>query len=114
MSPPDLRAATCPPGGTTTGRTALTGHQLGVVLRAAHQALADGGSAVVTPSKVSRSARRFGHLLHRAQLTFDEFVSLSPQRQRAALDDPELLRLVAYLDPTGETAVDNVKKERGF
>ncbi|MGE2733799.1 hypothetical protein [Mycolicibacterium vaccae] len=83
-----------------------------MMLAAAHQALADDG--VATPAKTARLVRKFGHRLRRADLTFDEFVALTPQRQRAALGDPDLLRVIAYIDRTGETAVNRVLRERGF
>ena len=113
MSPPGLTAPTQPAGGTTT-RDALTAHQMQAMLRAAHRALTDGGDRVVTPAKINRLVRRFGHRLRRAHLSFDEFLSLPPQRQRAALGDPELLCVIAYADRTGEDAVNHVLAQRGW
>lgn len=49
MSPPGLLAVPAP-GGTTTGRQALTASQLELMTRAAHKALVD-CDVVIGPSK---------------------------------------------------------------
>ncbi|AFO10234.1 hypothetical protein TAJ_49 [Mycobacterium phage Taj] len=110
MSPPG-RLAVTDPRGMTTRDNALTGSQLQVMQRAAHLAFADTDGGVVTPAKINRLVRRFGHRLRRAGINFDELFALPPQRQRAALGDPDLLRVIAYADPTGETAVNRVMRQ---
>jgi hypothetical protein len=35
-------------------------------------------------------------------------VQLTAEQQRAALSNPDIARVIAYADPTGETAVNNV------
>jgi hypothetical protein len=98
------------PGGTTT-RNALTGQQIEMVTRAAHKALAERGEQI-GPSKIARVIRRFGHALNRSRMTFHEFLCNEANRPRLLLQDPELVRVIAYLDPTGETAVNNVLRQR--
>jgi hypothetical protein len=48
--------------------------------------------------------------------TFFEFlanaVQLSAEQRRQALCDPDTARVISYLDPTGETAVNNVRREQ--
>ncbi|WP_162139307.1 hypothetical protein [Mycobacterium canetti] len=113
MSPPGLMAA---PGAgvTTTGRDALTGTQLQMVSNAARKALIDQGIGVVSAAKVNRLVRRFNKALRRAGLSFTGFLALEPQRRRAALDDPDLLRVIKYIDKTGEDAVNHVLRQRGY
>lgn len=101
------------PGGTTTGRQALTGSQMELMLRAAHHALA-AADVVIGPSKVARIVRRFGVAVSRRGQTFHEFLTneanLTPSQQRRVFANPDLARCIAYLDPTGETAVNNVMR----
>ncbi len=106
MGPPGL-TATPRAGGTTTRDNALTGSQIQLVLRAAHAALAASGIDV-GPSKVTKVVRRFSHALKRSGLTFHEFLTDQANHRRLILIDPELARVIAYADPTGETAVRNV------
>jgi hypothetical protein len=68
------------------------------VINAAHLRLADQGIQM-SPRKVSR--------LIRAYLRAE-----TAQQQRRALADPELARVIPYLDSTGETAVNNVRREQ--
>lgn len=37
-------------------------------------------------------------------------VHMSAEQQRAALQNPDIARVIAYADPTGETAVNNVMR----
>lgn len=110
MSPPGLLAQPLP-GGTTTGRQALTASQLELMTRAAHKALVD-CDVVIGPSKVSRLVRKFAKAVSRQGLTFHEFLTneahLSPSQQRRIVSHPEWAWVIAYADPTGETAVNNV------
>jgi hypothetical protein len=39
-------------------------------------------------------------------------VQMSEQQQRTALLNPDVARVIAYADPTGETAVNNVMRRR--
>lgn len=100
------------PGGTTTGRSALTGSELNLVTKAAYAAMAAMGDDVVSPAKVNKIVRRFAKALARARMTFHEFISDEANRDR--IGDPELSRVIAYLDPVGEAAVNRVMRARGF
>lgn len=115
MSPPGPLAAPLP-GGTTTGRQALTASQLELMTRAAHKALVD-CDVVIGPSKVSRLVRKFAKAVSRQGLTFHEFLTneahLSPVQQRRIVGHPEWARVIAYSDPTGEAAVSNVLRAQG-
>ena len=116
MSPPTA-VATNQPGGTTTGRTALTGKHLELMVRAAHTALRE-CEVVISPSKVNRLVRRFAKAIGRQGMTFHEFLSdeanLSPRQRVQLVANPDLARAIAYLDPVGETAVNRVKRQRGW
>lgn len=39
-------------------------------------------------------------------------VSLTAEQRRAALTNPDIARAISYHDPTGETAVNNVMRQR--
>lgn len=113
--PPGVTAGTRPPGGTTKGRRALTSQQMELMTRAAHTALSECG-VVVGPSKVARLIRRFGHALSRNGVTFHEFlgreVALTAEQRHRLLGHPEWARVIAYADPTGETAVNRAMRRR--
>jgi len=110
MSPPGLRATPRAPGGTTSPGS----HELAV--RAAHKALRDCGVEIL-PCKVNRILRGFEKRARREGVTFHEFLSgaagLTPGQRRRIAADPDLQRVIAYTDPTGETAVDNILKRAG-
>ncbi|MGV7669102.1 hypothetical protein PJN91_17165 [Mycobacterium kansasii] len=38
-------------------------------------------------------------------------VQMSSEQQRSALQNPDIARAIAYADPTGETAVNNVMRQ---
>lgn len=100
-------------GGTPTGRNALTESQLNLVISAAHTALT-GCDEEISPSRVAKVVRRFGVALKRSRLTFHEFLSDSANQIRYVGGDPELTRVIAYLDRTGENAVNRVMRQRGW
>lgn len=108
MRPP---TSPIPPGGTTTGRQALTGVQLEMMLRAAHTALAQCGIDI-TPMKVNRIVRNFAKALARTGKTFHEFLcdeaNATDAQRHLLLLNPEWAKVIAYTDPTGEKAVNNV------
>jgi hypothetical protein len=111
----NARNAPRPPGGTTTGRQALTGTQLEAMTRAAHTALNDCG-VIVGPSRVARIIRRFAKAISRHGYTFHEFLTneaaLTAEQQHRILGHPEWARCIAYADPTGEHAVNRVMNSR--
>lgn len=98
---------------TATRVNALTGSQIELLTRAAHKAL-ESSDVIVSPSKVARIVRRFGHALKRSHMTFHEFLGDEANRDRLRLADPELFYTLAYYDKVGEDAVNNVMRERGW
>ena len=113
MSPPAALLPTPRSGGTTSAEAKSQTDQ---AITYAHAVIANCG-VVMSPSKVSRLVRQFEARVMRNGWTFFQFLAnaaqLSAEQHHQALCDPELARLIAYLDPTGETAVNNVLRERG-
>lgn len=100
-------------GGFSPGRKALAGSQLDLVTRAAHAAMVASGLQI-TPMKTKRIVRRFEQALRRARVTFHQFLESEANRDRVHMIDPSLSKVIAYMDRTGETAVKNVMRQRGF
>lgn len=69
-----------------------------------------------SPNKIARLCLRFRDRVERNGFGFFDFlansVALSAQQRRAALSNPDVARAISYADPTGETAVANVMRER--
>ena len=69
------------------------------------------------PSRVSKLVRRFQHRVEGNGFAFFDFIAnairLSEAQRRRALADPDIARIISYLDPTGETAVNNVLRKSG-
>lgn len=111
MNEPPGQLAETRTGGNTTGRQALTGSQLEAAVRAAHKVLADCG-VTIGPSRVAKIVRRFSTAIARHGMTFHEFLSdeanLTSVQRHTIIGHPEWFRVIAYADPTGETAVNNV------
>jgi hypothetical protein len=65
-------------------------------------------------AKVSRIVRSFeARVAGNGWSFFDYFanrIQLDSERRRQLLSDPDVLRVIAYADPTGETAVRNVMR----
>jgi hypothetical protein len=84
-------------------------------INAAHVILANCGVGM-SPSKVSRLVRQFEARVARNGWTLFEFltnaVQLSADQRRAALANPDVARVISYVDPTGETAVNNVLRQQ--
>ncbi|WP_237112610.1 hypothetical protein [Mycobacteroides abscessus] len=95
-------------GGTTSAEAR---GQMRHYVQIAHATLAECGIEM-SPSKVSRLVRRFSARVERNGWGFFEFFSnavlLSAAQRRAVLANPDVARAIAYRDPTGETAVNNV------
>jgi len=110
MSPPGLTAQP-----RTGGSTICTGSQIELAIRAAHRALSSSGVAI-SPRKVNRIVHRFAAQAKSHGWTFHEFLSdaarLSPKQRNHLLAQPEWARVIAYLDPTGETAVARVMRQQ--
>jgi hypothetical protein len=94
MSPPGVVAEP----GSGCGSWHTEANSLDKAINAAHLRLADQGIQM-SPRKVSR--------LIRAYLRAD-----TAQQRRRPDADPELARVIAYLDITGETAAFNVDREQ--
>lgn len=106
MSPPGLRAATGFGGSTAPRKSEFI---------AAAQLILDNCGIVFGTRKVFRLVDKFierapnatGHAFF---LYLTNAVQLSEQQQRAALSNPDVARVIAYSDPTGESAVNNVMR----
>lgn len=97
-------------GGTSSPRpTGQTDH----LIRVAHVVLDNVGHAM-SPSKVSRLVRRFEYQVAGNGWSFFDYlansIALDAEQRRRALADPEVARVIAYADTTGETAVRNVMR----
>lgn len=83
--------------------------------RIAHSVL-DHFGYEMTRSHISRLVRRYEAAVSGWSF-FDYFANAialdAGQRAQARLD-PDVARAISYADPTGETAVGNVKRERGY
>lgn len=84
------------------------------LVRHAHALLANCG-VTMGASKVSRLVREFRARVEQNGFSFEEFivnsVQLTAEQRRRALSDPQIARVIAYADPTGETAVNRVVRE---
>jgi hypothetical protein len=93
-------------GGNTSAET---------LIKHAHKLLADCG-ITMSPSKVSRLVREFQNRVAQNGFAFEAFlvnsVQLTSEQRRRALANPDIARVIAYADPTGETAVNNILRER--
>lgn len=114
MSPPGLTATLQPTGGSTPTRA---GSHIEMAIRAAHKALIDSG-VVISPRKVNRIVRSFANRARRSGVTFHEYLSeaanLTDAQRRNLAANPDYASSLAYLDRTGETAVNRVMRERGY
>lgn len=83
------------------------------MVRAAHLIFANCG-VETGGSKVSRLVRDFRRRVEQNGFAFFDFlansVQLDAECRRTALSDPDVLRVIAYSDPTGEAAIRNVMK----
>jgi hypothetical protein len=99
-------------GGTISAEATSQTEQ---AIRVTHTILANCG-VVMSPSKVSRLVRLYQSRVAANGWTFLDFlankVALSVQQYRRVLADPDMARVIVYLDPTGETAVNNVLREQ--
>jgi len=107
MSPPGLMAATRSGGFTAPNKNQLI---------AAARLVLDNCGIAFGNRKVFRLV---DHFVDRAPngngyaffLYLTNAVQLSAEQQRAALLNPDIARAIAYADPTGEAAVNNVMRE---
>lgn len=70
------------------------------------------------PNKINRLCVTFAQRVERNGFAFFDFlantVQLDAMQRRQALANPDVQRVIAYCDPTGESAVAHVMKERGW
>jgi len=70
----------------------------------------------VSPRKVIRLVRQYEHSVQRNGWRFFDFIAtqltLTAEQQSRVKSDPDAYRTIQYLDRTGETAVENVMRER--
>lgn len=92
----------------TGGATSTEG-----LIRHAHRLLADSG-VTMSPSKVSRLVRDYKRRVETSGFPFEAFLVnsalLTADQRRRALLNPNIVRVIAYADPTGETAVNRVMR----
>jgi hypothetical protein len=85
------------------------------MIRVARKAFAD-ADVTISPSRISRLVRRCLDRAKRYNVPFRdslaEAANLSSAQRRRVFADPELARCIAYCDPVGEAAVNNVLRER--
>jgi hypothetical protein len=72
----------------------------------------------IGPSKVSKLVRRYEAQVAHNGWAFWEYVAncllLTAEQRAQVVVDPELSRVISYLDRTGEDAVRHVMRERGY
>ncbi len=105
-APPGVIAHPAPHGGSTFAGTEA-------LIRGAHLIFTNCGVSI-SPQRVTRLVRQFKSRVEQNGFAFFDFlansVQLDAERRRTALSDPDVLRVIAYSDPTGEAAVRNVMK----
>lgn len=70
------------------------------------------------PNRINRLCVQFAERVRGNGFDFFDFlankVALTASQRRDALANPDIQQVIAYADPTGETAVDRVNRERGY
>lgn len=101
---------------TTNAHSATGGSSSAEILIKAAHAVLDRAGVHMSPSRVSRTVRQYRHQVEPNGLPFLHYLAtafgLSERQRRGVLADPELARVIAYADPTGETAVNNVLRDK--
>ena len=71
----------------------------------------------MSAAKVMRLVSRYQHQVERSGWVFWDFFAnamlLTKDQRSRMVSDPEVARVISYLDPTGEDAVANVMRRRG-
>jgi len=84
------------------------------LIRDAHTILANCG-VTMNPQRVTRLVRTFKRRVEFNGWDFFHFlataIQLNDTDRRKAMANPEVARVIAYADPTGETAVAHVMRE---
>jgi hypothetical protein len=72
----------------------------------------------IGPSKVSKLVRRYEAQVSHNGWAFWDYVAncllLTAEQRAQVVVDPEVSRVISYLDNTGEEAVRHVMRERGY
>lgn len=112
MGPPAAQAVGARPAGSWNSGP---GQARDALINTAHLILANVGYPM-SPTKVQRLVSTFERRVQGNGFSFFEFiansVALSADQRRAALSNPDIASAIAYPDPTGETAVNNVMRNR--
>jgi hypothetical protein len=99
-----------PPGLTATQATERT-ISAETLIKHAHKLLNDSGIPM-SPSKVSRLVRTYQRRVEHNGFPFEAFllnsVQLTAEQRLRALANPDIARVIAYADPTGELALNNI------
>lgn len=78
------------------------------LVKHAHKLLANCG-VPMSPSKVSRLVREYKHRVEQNGFSFEAFlvntVQVTAEQRRRMLANPDIARVIAYADPTGEAVV---------
>lgn len=109
-----------PPGGSaathaTPAGNWCSGKERDRLITATHTILSNCG-VFVSPRRVNRLVQVFQARVERNGFSFFDFlansVQMDDERRRQALANPDVARAIAYADPTGETATNNVYNAR--
>jgi hypothetical protein len=109
MSPPAAAPQTRPGGSCSTAK------QIDEAINATHAILRNLGIHM-SASAVSRLVRHYERRVRPNGWSFVDYlvnrVQLSAVQRRQLECDPEYARVISHVDPTGETAVNNVRREQ--
>ena len=110
MPPPGLLAAPRSGGTTSPSKSELIG---------AARVILDNCGVLFSQNKIVRLVLQFLDRAPRANghaffLYLTNAVQMSAEQQQSALLNPDIARAIAYADPTGETAVNNVMRGRSI
>lgn len=87
------------------------------LIRIAHVVLANVGYQMAA-HRVTKRVRQFEREVAGNGWSFLDYlatsIAIDAERRVQLLNNPDVQRVIAYADPTGETAVGNVKRERGY
>lgn len=108
---------TAPPGVARTTSSTRRSHPADIEdLKVAASAVLWNCGIDYGPSKIHRLCCQFVNRVQHNGFSFFDFIAnkveLTAEQQRSALSDPDVARAIAYADPTGEAAVNNVMRGR--
>lgn len=106
MPPPGLMADARPGGSTAPSKNELIGAAR-LILDNCGITFGNRKIFRLVDQFVERAPRATGHAFF---LYLTNAVQMSTEQQRTALLNPDIARVIAYADPTGESAVNNVMR----